>query len=140
MDISGILSFHSKGSKDLSKKTTLSANHSRNSPGLPKQAANSGRVPTLHCPPCPGSAAKDRRGFPLLFPLVWSAVASPGSPGSLAMSWGSGPWGGQGRCSPVSASLVGLGVQRRRNLTRQEFTTTLSLGLRLRLLTMPGTQ
>lgn len=40
----------------------------------------------------------------------------------------------------MGRSRVGAGVRRSRNFTWQEFTTMLSLGLRLRVLTMPGAQ
>lgn len=42
--------------------------------------------------------------------------------------------------SPAGLSWVDKGVQRSLNFTWQELTTTLSLGLRLRVLMMPGTQ
>lgn len=46
--------------------------------------------------------------FPLLFPLARSAVASPGSPGSLARSC-EGLGLGVGGALTTSASLVGFG-------------------------------
>lgn len=96
MDISGTLSFHSKGSKDLSKKDHAERSSQQEQPRAPQTSRQLGPRAHPPLPASPRSAAKDRRGFPLLFPLVWSAVASPGSPGSLATSWGSGPWVGRG--------------------------------------------
>lgn len=57
--------------------------------------------------------------------------------GSRALGTAAGGWG---RRSPVGPSWVGVGLRRSRKLTWQEFTTMLSLGFRLRVLTMPGAQ
>lgn len=84
------------------------------------RGSGQGWAVSLHVLQCPEPGGK---ALPLVRGLEWAARI-PSQP--------------QGEHSPGGPRQVGTGVQRSRNFTWQELTTMLSLGLRLRVLTMPG--